>query len=222
MRYLLLSLFMPVLTLQAEPVRFFYSELPPYEQTTADGGAEGIGIRAVTAILNKAGFTPTFELYSIQRGVAALHGDIDFTSVVAPSEALKAEFELSKRAVYNIKLGAVRLADTAKLTNLADLQQHNYVSLRSTQFPYLSGAFALSAAFFTNQYKVDNVDDALRLILHQRYSYFLSYYLTEQELTSPFLVFDELLTLPVHLAMSKTHPDVKRMMLRIDTVLSEN
>ena len=222
MKYLLLLFWMAVFTLQAEPVRFFYSELPPYEQTTADGGVDGIGIRAVTAILKEAGFTPTFELYSIQRGVAALHGDIDFTTVVSPSEALRAEFELSKYPVYTIKLGIVRLAYTTKLTTIADLQQHNYISLRATLFHYLPDIFALSDAFIANQYKVDTLDDAVRLIMHERYPYFLSYYLTEHELKFPFLVFDELLTLPVYLAMSKAHPDVKRMMSRIDAVRSGN
>jgi hypothetical protein len=207
--------------LQAEPARFFYSQLPPYEQTNADGQVDGIGIKVVTSVLNNAGFTPIFELYSIQRGLAALRDDIDFTSIVSVPGALQAEFVFSKLPVYSIKLGVLRLRTTTKLTDLSSLQQHDYVSLRATEFAYLPDAFALSPEFFAKRYKVDTLDDALRLITHGRYAYFLSYNLSSQELKSPFLVFDELLTLPVFLAMSTAHPQVERMMQRIDTAMSK-
>ncbi|WP_156886026.1 hypothetical protein [Rheinheimera baltica] len=175
----------------------------------------------MTSVLNDAGFTAIFELYSIQRGLAALQGDIDFTTIVAPSAALQSEFVLSKLPVYLIKLGVLRLSTTEKLADLSSLQQHDYVSLRATEFAYLPDTFALPTEFFAKQYKVDSLDDALRLIAHERYAYFLSYYLSRQELKYPFLVFDELLTLPVYLAMSKAHPKMEEMMLRIDTAMAK-
>lgn len=222
LKYLFYALWLLGFNAAAETVRFFYSELPPYEYTTADGGADGIGIREISAVLIAAGFIPTYELYSIQRGLAALQTDIEFTAVVAPSLALRAEFELSTKPVYQIKLGVVRHKNTAKLTQLSSLQQHNYVSLAATSFGYLSDSEQLPAPFFTNQYKVDSLDDALRLIYHQRYPYFLSYFLSEQELKSPFLLFDELKTLPVYLAMAKRHPNAGVLMQRVNQTMLQN
>jgi ABC-type amino acid transport substrate-binding protein len=222
LKYSILIFAMLIPEAQAEPARFFYSELPPYEQTAANGGAEGLGIDAVKAILTEAGFIPSFELFSVQRGLAALQKNIDLTTIVSPTLAQQSEFLFSKLPVYYIKLGVVRLKSTSKLADLVTLQQHHYVSLNDTFFPYLHEYLPSSSAFFANQYNVATLDDALRLISHGRYDYFLSYYLTEQELQSPFLVFDPLSTLPVYLAMSKTHPDAEKMLQRVDAALTKH
>ena len=219
-KYLLLLLCLPAQMAHAEPARFFYSELPPYEQTAADGRAEGFGIRIITQILKDADFTPVFELYSIQRGVAALKSDIDFTTIVSPTLEQQAEFTLSKLPVYVIEVGVVRLRNTPALTQLAALQQHHYVSLTATRFFYLHDAFTASPAFLANRYIVSTLDDALRLVMRGRYDYFLSYFLSKQELKNPFLVFDPMMKLPVYLAMANAHPQAEQMMHRIDAVMA--
>lgn len=194
MRYLLLLCLIHTSAIQAETVRFFYSESPPYEQTNADGSVAGVGISIVSSILTAAGLSPIFELYSIQRGVAALHREVHFTTVV-------------------------RLKHTPKLPHLSTLQPQSLMSLTETSFSYLLEKSHFSGVDFSNHYKVSTLEDALRLILNERYPYFLSYYLSEHELQSPFLVFDELFTLPVYLAMSKTQPDVARLMHQVDQAM---
>ncbi|WP_333606662.1 hypothetical protein [Arsukibacterium sp.] len=219
MRYLLLLCLIHTSALKAETVRFFYSESPPFEQTSADGSAAGLGIIVVSNILTAAGLSPIFELYSIQRGVAALHREVHFTTVVSPTAEFKADFAVSQRPVYSISLGVVRLKHTPKLTHLSTLQPQSLVSLTETSFSYLLEKSDFSGVDFSNHYKVSTLEDALRLIQNKRYPYFLSYYLSEHELQSPFLVFDELLTLPVYLAMSKKQPDVTRLMHQVDQAM---
>jgi len=212
------SLFACSLWLKAEPVTYFYSHLPPYEFANAEGGPAGIGIDKVRRALQAAGFQPEFKFFSVSRGLNALHTDIDFTAVVSPSETQKQQFRISKYPIYHVGVGVVRLSSTPMLASLRQLNHVPYLTLSDTKFAYLQQRPEM-ANVATTRYEVATQQDAFRLILNGKYPYFLSYALTHTELTSPFLLFDRLEQQPVHLVLSKQHPDADRLMQRVDTVL---
>ena len=202
----------------AEPVTYFYSHLPPYEFADAEGFPKGMGIDKVRKALQAAGFQPEFVFFSVSRGLNALHTDIDFTAVVSPSETQKQQFRISKYPIYQVGVGVVRLSSTPMLTSLSQLNHVPYVTLSDTKFAYLQQRPEM-AQLAATRYEVATQQDAFRLILNGKYPYFLSYALTDIELTSHFLHFDALEQQPVHLVLSKQHPDAARLMQRVDTVL---
>lgn len=204
---------------RAEPVSYFYSDLPPYEFSNPQGEAEGIGINQVRKVLIAAGFQPYFRFYSVQRGLNALHNDIDFTAVVAPSGAQNRQFHLSRLPVYSVELGVVRLRSTKRMSYLTQLQHYPYLALTETRFAYLQQRPEL-AAFAVKRYDITNQPDAYRLLLSGRYDYFLCYHARDIALTNPMLVFDALEQLPVHLVLSRQHPAADRLMQRVDAVLA--
>ncbi|MBU2279589.1 MAG: transporter substrate-binding domain-containing protein [Gammaproteobacteria bacterium] len=204
----------------AEPVTYFYSHLPPFEFTAPNGAPAGVGIEKVRNVLTEAGFTPEFKFYSLQRGLNALHTDIDFTAIVLPSAEEKQQFRTSQYPIYAVGLGVVRLNSTPPLSALSQLPNHAYVALSETKFTYLNRRPSLTD-LEKNRYEVNSYQDAFRLILKGKYLYFLSYQLTSAELTNPAFVFDLLEQQPVHLMLSHQHPDADRLMQRIDTVLAE-
>jgi len=203
----------------AEPVTYFYSHLPPYEFTDAEGVPKGVGIDKVRNALQAAGFAPDFKFFSVSRGLNALHTDIDFTAVVSPSESQKQQFWISKYPIYHVGVGVVRLSSTPMLTSLRQLNQLPYLTLSDTKFAYLQQRPEM-AQLAVNRYEVATQQDAFRLILNGKYRYFLSYALTDIELASRFLHFDALEQQPVHLVLSKHHPDAERLMQRVDAVLT--
>lgn len=212
-------LFVCSLWVKAEPVTYFYSHLPPYESANAEGVPTGIGIDKVKKALEAAGFQPEFKFFSISRGLNALHSDIDFTAVVSPSETQKQQFRISQFPIYQVGIGVVRLHSTPAMTSLLQLNETHYLTLSDTKFAYLQQRPGL-AQLAASRYEVATLQDAFRLILNGKYPYFLSYALTDAEYTSPFLTFDLLEQQPVHLMLSKQHPDATRLMQRVDTALA--
>lgn len=207
------------LWLQAEPVTYFYSQLPPYESANADGVATGIGIDKVRSALQAAGFQPEFKFYSVSRGLNALHHNIDFTAVVSPSETQKQQFRISQFPIYQVGIGVVRLSSTPAINSLLQLNGTHYLALSETRFAYLQQRSELGQ-LNAYRYDVATLQDALRLLLKGKYSYFLSYELTDAELTNPVLTFDLLEQHPVHLVLSKQHPAALRLMQRVDAALA--
>jgi len=204
---------------QAEPVSYFYSDLPPYEFSTAEGQADGIGIDHVRRVLTAAGFQPQFQLFSLQRGLNALQNGIDFSTLVAPTPAQRQQFHISQWPVYSVELGVVRLRTGKRLSALTQLQHYPYLALSDTRFLYLLQRPEL-AAFAVKRYDIPSLNDAYRLLLSGRYDYLLCYHASHQVLNNPLLVFDTFETLPVHLVLSRRHPDALRLMQRVDAVLS--
>ena len=205
----------------AEPVTYFYSDLPPYEFSNPQRQADGLGIIQVRKVLTAAGFQPEFQFYSLQRGLNALENDIDFTAVVAPSGQQTQQFHLSRLPVSAVELGVVRLRATKRMTSLNQLQHYPYLALSETRFTFLLQRPEL-AAFAVKRYDISNQPDAFRLLLSGRYDYFLCYHASEMALANPMLVFDPLEQLPVHLALSRQHPEAARLMLRVDAVLAQS
>ncbi|MDZ7868580.1 MAG: transporter substrate-binding domain-containing protein [Rheinheimera sp.] len=203
----------------AEPVTYFYSDLPPYEFSNPQGQAEGVGIDQVRKVLTAAGFAPDFRFYSLQRGLNALQQDIDFTAVVAPSGQQAQQFHLSRLPVYAVELGVVRLRTTKRMSYLSQLQHYPYLALSETRFAFLQQRPEL-AAFAVKRYDISNQPDAFRLLLSGRYDYFLCYHASEMALANPLLVFDALEQLPVHLVLSRQHAEAARLMQRVDAVLA--
>ncbi len=203
----------------AEPVTYFYSDLPPYEFTAANGAPAGVGIEKVRTILSQAGFTPEFKFYSLQRGLNALDSSIDFSAIVAPSPAQKKRFRTSQYPIYAVGLGVVRLHTTPPLSALNKLPQYNYLVLSETKFSYLQRRVEFSEQP-NHRYEVSNHQDAFRLILKGKYRYFLSYQLSAAELDNPSLTFDLLEQQPVHLMLSHQHPAAARLMQRVDNLLA--
>jgi hypothetical protein len=155
----------------------------------------------------------------VSRGLNALQKDIDFTAIVSPSGAQRQQFRISKYAIYQVEVGVVRLSSTPMLTSLRELNNLPYLTLSDTKFAYLQQRPEM-AQLAANRYEVATQQDAFRLILSGKYQYFLSYALTDTELTSRFLHFDALEQQPVHLVLSKQHPDAERLMQRVDAVLT--
>ena len=208
------------LRLQAEPVSYFYSELPPYEYSNAAGGAAGIGIEKIRKILTDAGFQPEFRFYSVSRGLNALQHDIDFSAVVAPTTEQRQQLKISAAPVYLAEIGVVRLRNTKPLNTLAQLTQYPYVALSDTRFAYLQQRPAL-AGINANRYDIGNQQDAYRLLISGRYKYYLCYHASNLPLSNPMLVFDSLEQIPVYLVLSKQNPDVDRLMQRVDEVMAK-
>jgi len=207
------------LWVDAEPVTYFYSHLPPYESANAEGVPVGIGIDQVRKALQTAGFKPDFKFFSVSRGLNALHSNIDFTAVVSPSDLQKQQFRISQFPIYQVGIGVVRLASTPAMTSLLQLNDAHYLALSETKFAYLSQRSELTQ-LATFRYEVPTLQDAFRLILNSKYAYFLSYTLTDAEFTNPSLTFDLLEQQPVHLMLSKQHPDATRLMQRVDAALA--
>ena len=216
---LLSSLWLWSLPVTAEPVSYFYSELPPFEYTNSEGVAAGIGIKKVEQLLRRAGFQPAFELYSISRGLQALQNHIDFSVVVAPTKQQRQELVTSVAPVYLAELGVVRLRSTKRLSSLEQLQHFPYLALSDTRFTYLQQRPEL-AAFTVKRYDIGSQQDAYRLLLSGRYDYYLCYHASEVVLSNPILTFDSFEQLPVYLVLSKQNPDADRLMQRVDAVLA--
>ena len=208
------------LRLQAEPVSYFYSELPPYEYSNSAGAAEGIGIEKVKKVLLSAGFQPAFQFYSVSRGLNALQHDIDFSAVVAPTAEQRQQLKVSAAPIYLAELGVVRLRSTQSLNTLAQLKQYPYVALSDTRFAYLQQRPAL-AGINANRYEISNQQDAYRLLISGRYNYYLCYHASSVALSNPMLIFDSLEQIPVYLVLSKKNPDVDRLMQRVDQAMAK-
>lgn len=208
------------LPLRAEPVSYFYSDLPPYEYSNARGVAAGIGITKVRKVLTSAGFQPSFAFYSVPRGLNALHDDIDFTAVVAPTATQRQQLKISAKPIYFAELGVVRLRSTQALTSLDQLRKHTYLALTDTRFAYLSQRPTLSDLALT-RYDVSSQSDAYRLLINGRYHYFLCYHAANIALSNPLLTFDIFEKLPVYLVLSSQHPDADRLMQRVNKALSQ-
>lgn len=208
------------LTALAEPVTYFYSDLPPYEFSNSDGAAAGLGIGRVDKLLRQAGFQPKFKFYSLSRGLQALDNHIDFSAVVAPTPAQRQTLKISAAPVYLTELGVVRLRSTKRLSSLEQLQHYPYLALSETRFAFLQLRPEL-AAFAVKRYDIGNQQDAYRLLLSGRYDYYLCYHASEVTLSNPMLVFDSFEQLPVYLMLSRQHPDADRLMQRVDAVLAK-
>lgn len=204
----------------AEPVTYFYSDLPPFEYSNSDGAATGLGISRVDKLLRQAGFQPKFEFYSLSRGLQALENHIDFSAVVAPTPAQRRELKISVAPVYLAELGVVRLRSTKRLSSLEQLQHYPYLALSETRFAFLQQRPEL-AAFAVKRYDIGNQQDAYRLLLSGRYDYYLCYHASDVALSNPMLVFDSFEQLPVYLMLSRQHPDAERLMQRVDAVLAK-
>lgn len=147
------------LSAQAEPVSYFYSELPPFEYTNSDGVAEGLGISQVDKLLRHAGFQPKFEFYSLSRGLQALENHIDFSAVVSPTSAQRRELKISAAPIYLVELGVVRLRSSKRLSSLEQLQHYPYLALSDTRFAYLQQRPEL-AAFAVKRYDISSQQSA--------------------------------------------------------------
>ena len=154
----------------AEPVTYFYSDLPPFEYSNSDGAATGLGISRVDKLLRQAGFQPTFEFYSLSRGLQALENHIDFSAVVSPTSAQRRELKISAAPIYLVELGVVRLRSSKRLSSLEQLQHYPYLALSETRFAFLQQRPEL-AAFAVKRYDISNQQDAYRLLLSGRYDY---------------------------------------------------
>ncbi len=205
----------------AEPVSYFYSDLPPYEYTNSAGAAEGLGISHVDKLLRQAGFQPQFQFYSLSRGLQALENHIDFSAVVAPTLTQRREFRISAAPVYLTELGVVRLRSGKRLSSLEQLQHYPYLALSETRFAYLQQRPEL-AALAVKRYDIGNQQDAYRLLLSGRYDYYLCYHASEVALNNPLLTFDSFEQLPVYLVLSRQHPDADRLMQRVDAVMAKH
>lgn len=200
----------------ATPARYFFSELPPYEQADSYRGARGIGIDAVKQLLLNSGFDPTFVLYSLNRGLHELHDSVDFSSAVAPDAALTAQFYTSKLPIYYIEVGVLRLKTSPIASSIADIYLQPHVRLSQTQFHYLSLPEDDSYS-----YPVTTVQDAIRVLENGRYSYFLSYWLAPDQYDNDKFQFDVLGHFPVHLVISKQHPNAQEWLDKINTTLAK-
>jgi hypothetical protein len=208
------------LPLRAEPVSYFYSDLPPYEYSNATGDAAGIGITKVRKVLINAGFQPSFAFYSVPRGLNALNDGIDFTAVIAPTATQRQQLKISAKPIYFAELGVVRLHSTPALTSLNQLRQHTYLALTDTRFAFLSQRPTLTDLALT-RYDVSSQNDAYRLLINGRYQYFLCYHAADIALSNPLLTFDSFEKLPVYLVLSSQHPDANRLMQRVNMALGQ-
>lgn len=215
---LLVAVWLCSLSVQAEPVTYFYSNLPPFEYTNSDGAAEGLGISHVDKVLRQAGFQPTFEFYSLSRGLQALENHIDFSAVVAPTPAQRQTLKISTAPVYLAELGVVRLRSSKRLSSLEQLQHYPYLALSETRFAFLQERPEL-AAFAVKRYDISSQQDAYRLLLSGRYDYYLCYHASDVALSNPMLEFDRFEQLPVYLMLSRQHPDADRLMQRVDQAM---
>lgn len=215
---LLVAAWLCSLSVQAEPVTYFYSNLPPFEYTNSDGAAEGLGISHVDKVLRQAGFQPTFEFYSLSRGLQALENHIDFSAVVAPTPAQRQTLKISAAPVYLAELGVVRLRSSKRLSSLEQLQHYPYLALSETRFAFLQERPEL-AAFAVKRYDISSQQDAYRLLLSGRYDYYLCYHASDLALSNPMLEFDRFEQLPVYLMLSRQHPDADRLMQRVDQAM---
>lgn len=215
---LLAAIWLCSLSVLAEPVTYFYSDLPPFEYTNSDGTAEGLGINRVGQLLRQAGFQPTFEFYSLSRGLQALENHIDFSAVVAPTPAQRQTLKISTAPVYLAELGVVRLRSSKRLSSLEQLQHYPYLALSETRFAFLQQRPEL-AAFAVKRYDINSQQDAYRLLLSGRYDYYLCYHASEVALSNPMLVFDSFEQQPVYLVLSRQHPDADRLMQRVDQAM---
>ncbi len=209
------------LPLRAEPVSYFYSDLPPFEYSDPTGAATGIGIEQVQKVLQQAGFQVNFQFYSVPRGLSALQQHIDFSAVVAPTPEQRRQLKVSAAPVYLAELGVVRLRSTTRLSTFEQLQHYPYLALSDTRFSFLQQRPEL-AAFTVKRYDISNQQDAYRLLLGGKYDYYLCYHASNVALSNPMLTFDSFETLPVHLVLSQQHPHASQLMQRIDAAMASH
>lgn len=189
-----------------EPVRFFYSSLPPYEYVNESGRAEGLGIKAARQYFLDRNIEVKFSYDSIARGIEGLHrGQIEFSTAIEPSKQLKSKFWVASKPLYFIQLGVFRRAGTPLIYDLSQLPELNVATLRETKFYFLEG-IAESLARSKTHYQVGHFDLAVNLIRGAKLDYFLSYYHPQKHGEYLDLEFDQLMTLPVYLIVSKQHP----------------
>lgn len=211
----------PNTSARAEPVSYFYSDLPPYEFTHPKGGAAGIGIDKVKTVLIRAGFQPEFQFYSVPRGLNALENHIDFSVVVAPTAEQRQQLKISATPVYLAEIGVVRLRSTKRLTSLEQLQHYPYLALTDTRFLYLQQRPEL-ATFAVKRYDINSQQDAYRMLMNGRYDYYLCYHASDVALSNPMLTFDSFEHLPVYLVLSNQNPQAGRLMQRVDEAMSQH
>ncbi|MBU2882652.1 transporter substrate-binding domain-containing protein [Psychrosphaera sp. B3R10] len=196
-------------TVSAESFRVFYSSLPPYEQISSDGEAEGLGIDKIQSYFNLYGHIVDFKYNSMARGIAALHsGRVDFSTAAQPNEALTETFWISEKPLYYINVGVFRREVVAEIVSFDELAKLSTVSLKDSNFYFLNiPEFTES----TNHYKVDDFAVASKLIRTDRFDYFLSYYNPQKHSENIDLEFDQLKSVPVFLILSKQHPNAKQL-----------
>lgn len=198
-------------------VSYFYSNLPPYEFVDKNGKAAGIGITHINAILTEAELKGNYHYYSVNKGLHLLRqGKVDFSAVISPNTSIYKDFLVSKLPIYSIVLGVIRQKTTQQISNVAQLNQHNFAALKETSFLFNKIASVLQQK---NRYNVDSFAQGVHLVNVNKLPYFLTYKHSKQPLAST-LLFDVLITEPVYLIISKKHPQAKTLMQKIDQAIS--
>ncbi|MEW9797086.1 substrate-binding periplasmic protein [Alteromonas sp. CYL-A6] len=201
-------------------VSVFISQQPPYESVNASGQPEGIAISALNALFEKLHWQVRYELDSVPRGVRNLHAGVyDISTAVAPNNKINAAYLVSRVPLYHIRLVSLRRADTPPVSNVNTLRQHPFAVLSGNQFHYLE-MFDVDLAYDQAPYSVTSVAKGLDMIEKGRLAYFLTYY-DDALPINPALTYDVLSDRPVHIIVSRSHPDAERLIASINDALVE-
>jgi hypothetical protein len=201
---------------------YFYSSLPPYEYVNHDNQAAGIGIEHVKQILTQADYQVAYHYNSIVRGVNFLHlGTYDFASAIAPSAKIRETFLVSQYPIYKVVLGVFRKENTAPLKDINKLKQYEFATLSATAFSFVKEYLGVHGAD-TYRYDVESFEHGVQLVTTNKLPYFLSYDFSDKRKNLPLLAFDTLITLPVHLIISKQHPKANDYMFHIDNTMRDS
>jgi hypothetical protein len=207
----MLNFYLIIFSTQAQNnnISYFYSNLPPYEYINTHNQAAGIGIEHLKNIFSHANLSVNFQYYSIKIGINLLHqGKVDFASVISPDAKIYKTFIVSKRPIYNITLGVLRLENTPSINQITQLNKQPFATLKETTFLFNNLTKDLQQK---NRYNVSDFNQGIFLVKAHKLPYFLIYEQPKKQIAST-LTFDRLLKNPVHLIISKQHPQAKKLM----------
>lgn len=202
---------------KSREVVFFYSHQPPFEYTDINGQATGLAIEDARGLFAGIGWNTRFVYNSVSRGLVSMHsGEYDFSTAVSPNYAIKEKFWVSRAPLYYIRLSVIRKKTTPPLENLSALQKSEFAALSQNSFNYLSD-YLEGTDSLKGRYSVDSLYQGLRLVELDRLPYFLTYTESNSLIQRETLDTDEMLRVPVHLIISKTHPNAKELLQQVDT-----
>ena len=199
---------------------YYYSNQPPFEFIDKDGQASGIAITRARALFQQSNYKITFAFDSINRGVDNLHaGRYDISTAVSPTKALQRQFLVSKKALYSINLSAIRKQATPPITQIEQMRSVAYAAITDNTFSYIE-RFLQTQHPLSKRYDVATFSQGMRLVELDKLPYFLTYLNERSDAFDETLTVDLLMELPVHIIVSKRHPNANELMSIIDEQMS--
>lgn len=165
------------------------------------------------------GASVTFEFNSVNRGVANLHNGIyDISTAVSPSDNIRQQFWVSDKALYPIEFIAIHKPTTPPISAILKQNNVTFAALSENTFPFIDRFFAAHTDI--KRYDVSSMQQGLKLVEADKMPYFLTYASGNDELTESQYQIDVIEKMPVHLVVSKQHPQGKALIDKINAALS--